>query len=34
MGLSPILSVIHTITIDTMFNFNAGINGLGLKSYA
>ena len=26
MGLSPTLSVIHTVTIDTMLNFNGGIH--------
>ena len=27
IGPSPILSVIHIITIDTMINFNGGNNG-------
>ena len=31
MGLSPILSVIHTVTIETMLNVNSGNNGHGLK---
>ena len=32
MGLSLILSVIHTITIGTMLNFNGGNPGHGLKT--
>ena len=32
MGLSPILSVIHTIIISTMPNFNDGNDGHGLKT--
>ena len=31
MGPSPILSVIHTVTIVTMLNNNGGNNGPGLK---
>ena len=31
MGLSSILSVIHTVTTDPMLNFKCGINGHGLK---
>ena len=31
MDPSLILSVIHTITIGTMLNFNGGNNGYGLK---
>ena len=32
MGLSPILFVIHTVTIGIMVNFNGGNNGHGLKN--
>ena len=32
MGPSAILSVIHTVTIATMLNFNGGNNGHGLKN--
>ena len=32
MDLSSILSIIHTITIGTMRNFNGGNNGHGLKN--
>ena len=32
MGSSLILSIIHTIIIDTMLNFNGGNNGHGLKT--
>ena len=32
MGLSPILSIIHTITIGMKLNFNIGNNGHGLKN--
>ena len=32
MGLSPILSIIHTVSISTMLNVNNGNNGHGLKS--
>ena len=32
MGLSPILSIIHTVTIGSMLNFNGGNNGLGQKN--
>ena len=32
MGLSPILSIIHAVTINTMLNFNGGNNGHGLKN--
>ena len=32
MSPSPILSVIHTIIISTMLNFNVGNNGDGLKT--
>ena len=32
MSTSPILSVIHTITIDTMLNLNGCNNGHGLKN--
>ena len=32
MDTSPILSVIHTSTIDTLLNFNAGNEGHGLKT--
>ena len=32
MGLSSILSIIHTITIGTMLNFNSGNNGHGQKN--
>ena len=31
MGLSPILSIIHAVTIDTMLNFNGGNNGHWVK---
>ena len=31
MDPSPILSVIHTVTIGTMLNNNGGNNGYGLK---
>ena len=31
MGLSPILSVIHTVTVGTMLNFKSGNNRHGLK---
>ena len=31
MGPSPILSVIHAVTIGTMLNLNSGKNGHGLK---
>ena len=31
MGPSPILSIIDTVTIDPMLNFNGGNNGHGLK---
>ena len=34
MGPLPILSVIHTITIGTMLNFNCGNNGHGLQNVA
>ena len=33
MGPSPILSIIHTITIATGLNFNGGNNGHGLQKY-
>ena len=32
MGPSPIVTVIHTITIDTMLSFNYRNNGHGLKN--
>ena len=32
MGPSPILSVIHTVTIGTMLNFKGTNNGHGLKN--
>ena len=32
MGLSPTLSVIHTVTIGTMLNFNGGNNEHGLRN--
>ena len=32
MGPSPIPSVIHTGTIGTVFSFNSGNNGHGLKA--
>ena len=32
MGSSPILSVIHTVTIGAILNFKGGNNGLGLKN--
>ena len=32
MGLSPILSIIHTITTGTMLNFNCDNNRHGLKT--
>ena len=32
MDLSPILSVIHTVAIDTVLNSNGGNNGHGLKT--
>ena len=32
MGRSPILSVIHTVAIGTMLNFNGGNNGQGLQN--
>ena len=32
MGPSPILSIIHTVTIGTMLNFTGGNNGHGLKN--
>ena len=32
MGPSPILSVIHTVTIATMQNFNGGSNGHGVEN--
>ena len=32
MGTSHILSVIHTVTIDTMLNLNGGNNGHALKN--
>ena len=32
MGSSVILSIIHTITIGTILNFNGGNNGHGLKN--
>ena len=32
MGPSPILSIIPTVTIDTMLNFNGGNNRHGLKN--
>ena len=32
MGPSPILSVIHTVTIGTVFNFNSDNNGHGLNN--
>ena len=32
MGLSPILSIIHTITIGMMLSFKNGNNGHGLKN--
>ena len=32
MGPSPILSIIQTITIGTVVNFNGGNNGHGLKN--
>ena len=32
MGLSPILSIIHTLTIGTMLNFNGCNNGHGLEN--
>ena len=31
MGQSPILSIIHTVPIGLMLNFNGGNNGHGLK---
>ena len=31
MAPTPILFVIHTVTIATMLNFNGGNNGRGLK---
>ena len=31
MDPSPILSIIHTVTIGTNLNFNGGNNGHGLK---
>ena len=31
MGPSPILSIIHTVTFDTMLNFNGDNNGHGIK---
>ena len=31
MDPPPILSIIHTITIGTILNFNVGSNGHGLK---
>ena len=34
MGLLPFLSIIHTITIGTILNFNGGNNGHGLKNVA
>ena len=30
MGPSPILSVIHTVTVGTMVNFNGSDNGYGV----
>ena len=33
MGLSPILSIIHTVTIGTMLNFNGGNNIHGQKMF-
>ena len=30
MGPSPILSIIHTVTIGTILNFNGGIYGHGV----
>ena len=33
MGPSPVLSIIHIITIGTMLNFNGGNNGHGLKKH-
>ena len=32
MSPSPILSIIHTVTIGTMLNYNGGNNGHGLKN--
>ena len=32
MGPSPILSLVHTITIARMLNFNGGNNGYGVKT--
>ena len=32
MGPSPILSVIHNVTIGTLVNSNGGNNGYGLKT--
>ena len=32
MGPLPILSIIHTITIGTMLNFNGGNNGHWLEN--
>ena len=32
MGPSPILSIIHTVTIDTKLNFNGGNKGHGIKN--
>ena len=32
MGPLPLLSVIHTVTIDTMLNFSCGSKGHGLKN--
>ena len=29
MGPSPIQSIIHTVTVGTMLNFNVGDNGYG-----
>ena len=31
MGPLPILSIIHTVSIGTMLNFNGGNKGHGLK---
>ena len=31
MGLSPLLLIIHTVTLCTMLNNNSGYNGHGLK---
>ena len=33
MGLSPILSVVHTVAIGTILNFNGDNKGHGLRTF-